>query len=154
VAEQLRPAWLQLVLCLFLLNNARPAALENWVRPLKGPHSILGRSRQEMYFSDMGQWNNAASYSAMVGALRQSGCGVIGVDINNFQLEYPLQALLRGVRFVHTGVENASRKYPPPVAATPCAIACLDCAGDTKRLELYRDYPKSVTAGKFVVLTR
>jgi len=153
-AEELRPAWLQVVLCLFLLNNARPAALENWVRPLRGPHSILHRARADMYFSDMGQWNNAAAYPAAVDALRQSRCGVVGIDINDFQLEYPLQALLPGVRFVHTGVENVSKKYPQPVASVPCAIACLDCLGDTERLELYRDYPKQVAAGKFIVLLR
>lgn len=157
-AEEIRPAWLQLVLCLFLLNNARPAAFENWVRPLRGPKSILHRARNDMYFSDMGQWNNAASYPAVVSALRQSRCSVIGIDINNFQLEYPLQALLRqadpAARFAHTGIDNASKKYAPPVAAVPCAIACLDCLGDNKRLELYRDYPKQVAVGKFVVLLK
>jgi len=156
LVEEIRSVCIQVALCLFLLNNARPAAFQNWLRPLQGPHSILHRSRDEMYFSDMGQWNNAASYPAALGPLRQSGCGVIGIDINNFQLEYPLQALLReaapGVRFVHTAVENASNRYPQPVPAAPCAIACLDCLGDAKRLELYRDFPTRVTAGKFVVL--
>jgi hypothetical protein len=155
-AEDIRSVWIQVALCLFLLNNARPAAFENWVRPLKGPHSILHVRRDEMYFSDMGQWSNAASYPATALALRQSGCAVIGVDINNFQLEYPLQALLResapGVRFVHTGVENASRRYAQPVAAVPCAVACLDCLDDTKRLDLYGDFRTRITAGKFVVL--
>lgn len=158
LAEEIPWVCIQAALCLFLLNNARPAALENWVRPLKGPYSILHRGRNEMYFSDMGQWNNAASYPAAVEALRQSGCGVVGIDINNFQLEYPLQALLREaaprVRFLHTGVENPSRRYAPPAADAPCAVACLDCLGDTKRLELYRQFPNRVTAGKFVVLLR
>jgi len=158
LAEEIPPVCIQVALCLFLLNNARPAAFENWVRPLKGPHSILHRSRDEMYFSDMGQWNNAASYPAAVEALRQSGCRVVGIDINNFQLEYPLQALLREaaprVQFVHTGVENPSRKYAPPVAGAPCAVACLDCLGDTTRLKLYREFPNRVQTGKFVVLLR
>jgi len=51
-------------------------------------------------------------------------------------------------------VENASRKYPQPTDTPPCAIACLDCLGDTRRLDLYRDYPQQVAAGKFVVLTK
>jgi hypothetical protein len=154
IFEELRPVWLQAIFCLFLLNNARPAALENWVRPLKGPHSILHRGRDEVYFADMGQWNNAGSYPAAVNALRQSNCHTVGIDINNFQLEYPLQALLPGDVFVHTGVANPSQKYAPPVAAQPCAIVCLDCQGDTTRLNLYRDFSKQLDAGKFVVLTR
>jgi len=158
VMEEMRPVWLQAALCLFLLNNARLPALENWVRPLKGPHSILDRSRDEMYFSDMGQWHNAASYAEAAGALRRSRCGLVGVDITNFQLEYPLQALLREsepwVRFVHSGVDNVSRRYAPPAAGEPCAIACLDCQGDTTRLERYREFPVRVTAGKFVVLMK
>ena len=156
ILEEIRPVWIQAVLCLFLLNNARPALLENWIRPLSGPHSILRRSRNEMYFNDMGQWNNAASYPAAVDALRPSGCTTVGIDINNFQLEYPLQVLLRQanprIQFVHTGVANPSMKYPPPVRAHPCAIVCLDCLGDTTRLDLYRDYPRQAAFGKFVVL--
>jgi hypothetical protein len=158
LAEEIPSVCIQIALCLFLLNNARPAAFWNWVRPLEGPHSILHRNRDEMYFSDMGQWNNAAAYPAAVSALRQSGCGVVGIDINNFQLEYPLQALLREISpqvlFVHTGVDNASRVYAQPVSAVPCAIACLDCLGDTRRLTLYRDFHTQITAGKFVVLLR
>jgi hypothetical protein len=158
VMEEVRPVWLQAAVCLFLVNNARLPALENWIRPLKGPLSIVHRQRDEMYFNDMGQWNNAASYPAAVGALRKSGCPLVGIDINNFQLEYPLQAVLREldprVRFVHTGVDNVSRRYPQPAEGTPCAIACLDCAGDTSRLDRYRDFPVRETAGKFVVLSK
>ena len=158
VAEEIAPVWLQAALCLFLWNNARPALFQNWVRPLQGPRSILHRSRNEMYFADMGQWDNALSYPAAVAALRESACGVVGIDINNFQLEYPLQALLRqekpNVLFVHTGVDNPSRRYRQPVTMPPCAIACLDCLGDTTRLELYREFPVRVTAGKFVILRR
>jgi hypothetical protein len=158
VAEEIAPVWLQAALCLFLLNNARPALFQNWVRPLEGPRSTLHRSRNEMYFADMGQWDNAPSYPAAVAALRESGCSVVGIDINNFQLEYPLQALLRqaapGVLFVHTAVDNPSRRYRQPVTTPPCAIACLDCLGDTTRLELYREFPVRVTAGKFVILRR
>ena len=158
VLEEVTPVWLQAATCLFFLSNARLPALDNWVRPLQGPHSILHRSRDELYLSDMGQWNNAASYPAAVEALRNSGCRLFGIDINNFQLEYPLQALLREqqprIRFVHTGVDNVSRRYPPPAPGTPCAIVCLDCLGDSTRLSLYRDFPVQVTAGKFVILLK
>jgi 4-amino-4-deoxy-L-arabinose transferase-like glycosyltransferase len=152
----LRPLWIQLAVCLFLLSGARLPALENWVRPLRGPRSVLRVRRDDQYFSDMVQWNNRASYFAAAGALEGSACKTIGIDIHNLQLEYPLQALVRearpGAQFVHTGVENVSRRYAPSVAAAPCAIACLDCQGDDARLNLYRAFPARVTSGKFVVL--
>jgi len=152
----LRPFCIQLAVCLFLLSGARLPALENWVRPLRGPRSVLRVSRDNQYFSDMVQWDDRADYLAAIGALKGASCRTIGIDIHNLQLEYPLQALMRearpGVQFVHTGVENVSRRYAPSVAAAPCAIACLDCLGDDARLNLYRSFPTSVTAGKFIVL--
>jgi 4-amino-4-deoxy-L-arabinose transferase-like glycosyltransferase len=153
--QWLRPC-LQLAVCLFLLSGARLPATQNWVRPLHGPKSVLHISRDRQYFSDMVQWNNRDSYFAAVKALVGSSCRTIGIDIHNLQLEYPLQALLREARpdaqFVHTGVDNVSRRYAPSVAGAPCAIACLDCLGDDARLNLYRAFPTHVTAGKFVVL--
>ena len=154
--QWLRPLWIQLAVCVFLLSGARLPALENWVRPLRGPRSVLHVSRDSQYFSDMVQWNDRADYLAAVGALQGSSCRTIGIDIHNLQLEYPLQALVREARpdaqFVHAGVDNVSRRYAPPVAAAPCAIACLDCLGDDARLNLYRSFPTRVAAGKFVVL--
>ena len=145
----------QFVLCLFLLSVARLPATQNWVRPLKGPASVLRVARDDQYFADMSQWNNRDSYRAAVDILARSGCGTVGIDITNLQLEYPLQALLRErrpeVQFVHTGVENVSVKYRPPVNLSPCAVVCLDCAGDDKRLRRYGSYGSAATAGKFVV---
>jgi hypothetical protein len=145
----------QFVLCLFLLSVARLPATQNWVRPLKGPASVLRVARDDQYFSDMGQWNNRESYREAVDILARSGCGTVGIDITNLQLEYPLQALLRErrpeVQFVHTGVENVSANYRPSVDLSPCAVVCLDCAGDEKRLRRYAEFPNAATAGKFVV---
>ena len=156
--EILTPTVLQLAACLLLLDSARLPTLENWVRPLRGPSSIFRSSRDSRYFADMKTWDNAASYFETVRVLGSRHCGLIGVDITDFQLEYPLQALLRernpNVLFVHTGVTNASARYAPPAAGTPCAIVCLDCAGDNRRLSIYRDYAVASTTGKFVVLTR
>ena len=152
----LRPLWIQLAICLFLLSGARLPAIENWVRPLRGPRSVLRVSRDNQYFADMTHWENRASYFAAASALEGSACKTIGIDIHNLQLEYPLQALVREARpdaqFVHTGVDNVSRRYAPSVAAVACAIACLDCLGDDARLNLYRAFPTRVIAGKFVVL--
>jgi hypothetical protein len=151
-----RRRWLvQLTICLFLLNNARLPLLENWVRPLKGPASILHTPRSAQYFADMNQWNNYVSYRKAVDLLAHSNCDTVGIDTTNLQLEYPLQALLRERKpesmFIHTGVQNASTRYPQPIAARPCAVACLDCAGDLKRLRLYDDFPVSIPIDKFVV---
>ncbi|MGA2143464.1 MAG: glycosyltransferase family 39 protein [Bryobacteraceae bacterium] len=144
-----------ILLSLFLLNNARPVLFQNWVRPWSGPHSVLHADRDQEYFADLGSWKNAPSYFSAVSLLGHSGCGVIGIDITNLTVEYPLQALLRernpGARFLHTGVTNVTRRYPPPVAATPCAVVCLDCIGDAKRLSLYAGFSKSTTIGRFVV---
>jgi hypothetical protein len=83
---------------------------------------------------------------------------VVGIDISNLTLEYPLQALLRernpAVRFLHTGVSNLTRRYAPPVPDVPCAVVCLDCAGDAKRLSLYQGFPRSTMIGRFVVFQR
>jgi len=158
IEELLTPTILQLAVCLLLLDGARLPALENWVRPLRGAASVLHANRDTQYFADMKQWDNAASYRQTVAQLTGVKCGIIGIDITDFQLEYPLQALLRErnpkVLFVHTGVKNASARYWPPVPDQPCAVVCLECAGDSKRLSLYRDFPVTTIAGKFVLLTR
>jgi len=148
--------WLvQLPLCLFLLNNARPTLFENWVRPLRGPKSVLHTPRNAQYFADMSQWNNQASYWKAVDLLAHSSCDAVGIDIKDLQLEYPLQALLRerkpATGFIHTGVENVSARYPQPIDARPCAVACLACAGDPKRLRLYGDFRTSVHIDQFVI---
>jgi hypothetical protein len=149
-------AWVQIALCIFLLTGARAPVLENWARPLKGPHSVLHTSRDIQYFADMSQWDNRASYVKTVDLLARSHCNIVGIDITDFQLEYPLQALLRernpAVSFMHSGVRNASSRYRQPIAGAPCAVVCFDCAGDAGRLALYREFGISFGIDKFVVL--
>jgi hypothetical protein len=147
--DQLRPAWLALVPCAFFLSGARLPLLQNWTRPLK--HAT--GTREERYFNDMGWWNNRESYLASAARVRASGCKVVGLDINQNQLEYPLQALIPGAFFEHTGVENASARYADARAPRPCAVVCLECAGIQKRLDLYREYGTPEQSGKFLVYT-
>jgi len=153
--EALRPWWLALPVCLFLLANARLPALENWTRPLRGPHSLFATSRDDAYFNDMSQWNNRDSYLQAAGRVAQSDCATVGLDISENQLEYPFQALLRerlpAVRFVHTGVENASARYSTG-APHPCAVLCLDCAGNAKKLALYAPSGQPMAIGRFLLI--
>jgi hypothetical protein len=159
LVSTIRPLWIQAALCIFLLDSARRPALENWVRPLKGPHSVLTTPRDIQYFADMTQWRDDwTAYGASAAEIEKSKCAVIGIDIANFQLEYPLQALLREwnpqIKFEHTGVENASSRYRQPVDSAPCAVVCLHCIGDEHRLSLYRDFPTVVPEGRFAVFER
>jgi hypothetical protein len=141
--DRSRMPLLAVLVCLFLVNSARPALFENWTRPLKGPHSLFVTKRDDNYFSDMGQWHSQASYLEAVARTAQAGCLLVGIDINRNQLEYPYQALLRerlpGVRFVHTGVVNASARYQPSAAPKPCAVFCPDCAAIPQKSALYGD---------------
>jgi len=146
---------IQIALCLFLLSTARRPAFENWVRPLKGERSVLRISRRDQYFSDMVQWGNGETYKRVVQSMANLHCSIVGIDSTNLSLEYPLMVLLResrpGLLFVHTGVHNASARYRPPVDGSPCAVVCLDCAGDRERQALYSSIPGKTVVDKFVI---
>jgi hypothetical protein len=148
----------QVALCLFLIDNARPALLENWVRPLKGPNSVFNAPRDRQYFADLGQWNDREAFLGAVDVLARSRCDTVGVDIAHLQIEYPIEALLRErnprVRFLHTGVSNASARYAQPVTTAPCAVVCLDCAGDAVKTARYAAFPRTEIAGRFLVFMR
>ena len=147
--QALRRAPLQLAVCLFLFSGARAPAIENWTRPLKGPRSLFVTARNDNYFSDMGQWNNQASYLESVRRVAASGCNTVGIDIGENQLEYPFQALLRqrnrAVHFVHTGVASA------PPREKPCAVLCLDCIANQQKIARYRDIAPPVEIGRFLL---
>ena len=134
LASLIRPLWMQAALCLLLLDGARHPALDNWVRPLRGERGVFAVARNQQYFSDMTQWKEDwPAYWATAAQLTSSHCSTIAIDSSHFQLEYPLQALLRQtmpqVKFVHAGVHNSSAKYAQPDSAPPCAVVCLHCEG-------------------------
>jgi hypothetical protein len=120
----IRSKILQLALVLLLLDTAKPYLFENWVRPLKGPNSILRTSRDEQYFNDLHLWNIRDRTLQQVDDAARSGCALIGIDINDLQLEYPFEVLLREqnpqVQFVHINVTNQSKKYEKTDQPQPC----------------------------------
>jgi 4-amino-4-deoxy-L-arabinose transferase-like glycosyltransferase len=124
-----RPRMLQLALVLLLLDTAKPYLFENWVRPLKGPHSILRAPRDEAYFNDLHSLNIQPLTIEQVESAASSGCSLIGIDSNELQIEYPFEALLRernpGVQFVHVNIENPSEKYEKPDQPKPCRVVKL-----------------------------
>jgi hypothetical protein len=153
--DSLRPRFVALLICLVLLNNARIPLFENWTRRLHGPGNLLVTPRDDAYFNDMVQWNNRASYWPAVDLTARSGCELVGIDINQNQLEYPYQALLLErnprIRFIHVGVENASSRYSPPHPPHPCVVFCPDCAGIEKRVAMYSALGPPVTLDRFLL---
>ena len=162
IIGEVRPAIaavaVQIAACLILLDTARRPALQNWVRPLEGPASVFRVQRDVEYFADMKTWDDRESFVKAAQAIAGSGCRLVGIDINHLQLEYPLIALIRerepGTLFVHTDVENESRRYRQPVVGSTCAVACLDCFGDSDRVRRYAGVGGSMVVGKFVVFVR
>jgi hypothetical protein len=144
--ETIRPAIVPILVGLFLLVNTRLPLLQNWTRPLAGPHSLFRTARDDNYFRDMTQWDNRASYLSAVDLTARSGCTTVGIDIARNQLEYPFQALLLernpAVRFWHVGVDHPPR---------PCAVFCPDCAGVPGKAELYVGIGPPIEIGHFLL---
>lgn len=55
------------------------------------------------------------------------------------------------IKFVHTGVENASKRYPAPVTQAPCIVVCLDCWNDARRTVQYQGFAQAEIADRFIV---
>ncbi len=132
VAGDIRYRVAHAVLALLLLDGARLPLLENWVRPLRGERSLLRTARDGNYFADMTRYAKSGEYREIARRIREARCARVGIDNSRFHLEYPLQALLRnadpGMTFSHAGLSDG----PPP-----CAIACLDCAGNDRKIAGY-----------------
>lgn len=119
------PAILPLAVSLFLLDGTRHPLLENWTRPLRGPR----QSRDLAYFNDLSQFHDREFLLAEVSRVASTGCEIVGVDINQSQIEYPLEALLKEknsrIRFVHVNVNNPSLKYRRADEPSPCITILL-----------------------------
>ena len=104
----------------------------------------------------MDQFENRAFIEQAVNDVAALRCDLVGIDINQFHVEYPFQALLRArnprVGFMHTGVNNASSRYAREGAA-PCAILCMECAGVKSRTESYAGFgaPRQIGRGLLYV---
>jgi hypothetical protein len=156
LAERIRPAVVQIALCLLLYDQVRHPLFDNWTRPLRGPASILRTSRDENYFRDMRQFGvGLPEYEHAANLVAASACSVVGIDNGPFQLEYPFAVLLleRNPKacFVHVGVTNATAKYAPAPAPQPCAVLCLGCAGRQEKLAQYRALGEPQQAGALLV---
>lgn len=142
----------QVLFYALFLSGARLPALQNWVRPLEGSRSVLHIPRQKQYFADLQAWQNQSSYERSAAVVSASGCRMVGIDITNLQIEYPLMVLLRAAApetlFLHTGVENSSARYRQPAQGSPCAVVCLDCGDSATH---YRDFRRAIPMDKFVV---
>jgi hypothetical protein len=123
---------IQAAICVLLLDGCRLPLWKSWIRPLTGPASVFALSREDLYYNDMKTWNVREQFNTVMNGLRSSECRNIGMDINRFQLEYPVQALILmehpETRFVHVGTTNPSRKYEYRMESIkPCLVVCLAC---------------------------
>jgi hypothetical protein len=158
VLDKLAWTWLQVLVCLFLLNNTRPYLLENWIRPLKGPRSILKIARADGYFADMTFFGNKSEYIEAVRQTLQSGCERVGIDDKTFPLEYPYEALLRAanprIRFEHVGVTNASARYRQGGEPDVCVVLCLSCGDGPEQRAKFKGVGEPVVIGRSLLFVR
>lgn len=123
---------IQAAICVLLVDGARLPLLKCWIRPLLGPESLFVVSREDLYYNDMKTYKVREKFDEVKKELRNSPCREVDMDINQFQLEYPIQALILrdhpDTRFVHVNTLNASRKYENRMGGIkPCVVVCLAC---------------------------
>ncbi len=132
VALARRHWMIQIAISVFLLGAVRLPLLKSWIRPLAGPESVFVVSREELYYNDMKTYKVRKQFNEVMKGIKASPCREIAMDINQFQLEYPILALtLRDhpeTRFVHVNTVNPSRKYDNRMTSIrPCVLVCLAC---------------------------
>jgi len=152
---EIRPRAMALLICLLLLDTIRLPLLQNWTRPLSGPHNLFITSREAGYFSDIVYMENQGSYLRAVDLTARSGCRTVGIDIGENQMEYPFEALLRErnpeIRFVHTGVTNSSARYYSANREQPCAVLCLDCIDNEGKIAMYSPVGPPIRIDRFLL---
>ena len=133
-----------------LLICAAPMMTENPPRQLLTAGGIFDLSRDDLYFFEQPELR--VPYKDTAAFLMGQSCRQIGidssVDSSARRMEYPLMALLRAgdrkFELQETGVDNLSQSLPNFATAKPCAIVCLGCARDAKKLTLYAGYHGAV----------
>jgi hypothetical protein len=154
----IRPAPVAVLACLFLLGGARLPLLKNWTRPLMGPHSVFTTPRDEQYYMDMLPLNDRHWQLLAVEMTARSGCKLVGLDVGGDDAEYPFQALLGArdpaVRFLHTGVVNASARYYPAAVPQPCAVLCMHCGGNPAKIARYGGIGKPIELERSLLFLR
>jgi len=126
--EHLRSTMLTVVILGLLVWTAYVPLLDSELRPLRGTKSVFQLDRALQYSPHRS--NYAQPLQSLAGALAQSDCRSIGVDLTWDSRGYPLMAMLLAedstFRFEHLGVENSTVRYRPD-QPRPCATVCLRC---------------------------
>jgi 4-amino-4-deoxy-L-arabinose transferase-like glycosyltransferase len=139
---------------LIALVCAMPFALHNELRPLlpirfshQSPrlswsdNSILLRDRRDYYFKDLRE-DIEQSYIAAADAVRQTGCGRVGLDLSLEDDDYPFLAFLTAnqhqAALSYSGVYNLTRSLANPDQQPPCAVVCFGCSEVKRKWAQYR----------------
>ncbi len=150
IAEAAAPR-LALVVSALLLVSMLPWLVNNRARPLIGPDSVVGMSRQHEYFTFQPELETA--YAGAVGYVDQHGCTEVGYISNQDGWEYPLVALsLRPLRIEHVGVTNVSGRLDS-LPFAPCAVMAIGASASGQMLQIGgRGYAPAWSDGQIEVL--
>jgi hypothetical protein len=131
----LKVRWIADMVAGVLLLAAWPWVLNNELRPLLGPRSVLTTPRHDQYLAGQRYSGPRAeeAYRSGIAHLEQMRCGQIGVILEGNGYEYPIWAFLKGrkgagFRLEHVLVRNLSAQTAPSdePSFTPCAVLAVD----------------------------
>ena len=140
----------------FLILMAGPLVLMNGLRPLMSAGNILDRPRIDLYFQEHDDLK--LGFQQLANTFETGFCTDVGVDSELNVLEYPMLALLRpgegNIRIRQMGHTLVTARLGPAKPTQPCAIICLGCAGNSRKMETYKDYRGRVRVyGESVLLS-